>query len=438
VKEDDIKKLAEEVDCVWRIYEGLMKIDSVGLPLQSTQIFAGQLVTLVIGKAPLAEGELVAHNGFWPSPLNGTPMKVTAAYAVIKITKLLVPGHSIAKHSQTLQWLADHGGHAIVQIRSLRSRSLTPPHPSEYDPSLGIPAPMNPPTTNPSWLISTVQPNNTITSEDSPEYEYDRDSVMSDGDEVCSQLIFATQLLIGNQDPDSLDHDDAENSTEDMFIEAIRHAQQILSQTGNSDSLASRVLDDAYHFMDRLVRLLSKKHSIFKEFARQFSETIFIRDQEDEANVRAVLEEKGIKLEYAICAKKSALNHRIRRYIPPPEKLAADLEILFNSFKNVCDSVDQANSRGSRFFSEEAQETANTLLETVRLGFLSDPPGISRYYIRGKDRDGLILYRTVRGTNSVEGGVHMLIRRIYGSLRASPELTEAIIANWFFRRNRRV
>jgi hypothetical protein len=161
---------------------------------------------------------------------------------------------------------------------------------------------MNPPPTNPSQLISTVQPNNTIPSEDSHEYEYDRDSVMSDDDEVCSQLIFASQFLIGNQDPDSLDHDDAENSTEDMLIEAIRHAQQILSQPENSDSLASRVLDDADHFMNRLLRLLSKKHSIFKEFARQFSETTFIRDQEDEAKVRAVLEEKGIKWEYACCS----------------------------------------------------------------------------------------------------------------------------------------
>ncbi len=33
--------------------------------------------------------------------------------------------------------------------------------------------------------------------------------------------------------------------------------------------------------MDRLLRLLSKKHSAFKPFARDFSKAIFINDQTD-------------------------------------------------------------------------------------------------------------------------------------------------------------
>lgn len=56
----------------------------------------------------------------------------------------------------------------------------------------------------------------------------------------------------------------------------------------------------------------------------------------------------------------------------------------------------------------------------------------------GKDRDDLTIYRTVRGTNSVEGGVHMTIRRVFGSLKASPELAESILINWIFRRNQSV
>ncbi|KAF8182499.1 hypothetical protein K438DRAFT_2166403 [Mycena galopus ATCC 62051] len=116
----------------------------------------------------------------------------------------------------------------------------------------------------------------------------------------------------------------------------------------------------------------------------------------------------------------------------------ADLQTLFNSFKDIQDSVDRGAKSHSPFFSKEARQTADTLLDTVKSGLLSDPPSIALYYVRGKDRDGLTIYRTVRGTNSVEGGVHMLIRRVFGSLRASPELTEAIIGNWFLRRNRKV
>jgi len=76
----------------------------------------------------------------------------------------------------------------------------------------------------------------------------------------------------------------------------------------------------------------------------------------------------------------------------------------------------------SIFFSKDAQEMSERLLDTARRGFLSDPLGIPLYYRMGIDRDGLTVYRTIRGTNSVEGGVHMAVRRVFGSLQASPEL----------------
>jgi hypothetical protein len=44
--------------------------------------------------------------------------------------------------------------------------------------------------------------------------------------------------------------------------------------------------------MDCLLRLLSKKHSAFKEFAHQFSETLFIQDKDDEANVTSFRSKK--------------------------------------------------------------------------------------------------------------------------------------------------
>ncbi|KAJ7305660.1 hypothetical protein DFH08DRAFT_976212 [Mycena albidolilacea] len=43
VKEDGVKKLVEEVDCISQIYESLMKLNSVGLPLQLSQVCAGRV-----------------------------------------------------------------------------------------------------------------------------------------------------------------------------------------------------------------------------------------------------------------------------------------------------------------------------------------------------------------------------------------------------------
>jgi hypothetical protein len=214
-------------------------------------------------------------------------------------------------------------------------------------------------------------------------------------------------------------------------METFEHAHNILQ----AQNLPTRVLDDAFHFMDRLLRLLSKKHSAFKAFAHDFSEAIFIRDKSDEMAVRSVLEKHGVSWEYAKRAKASALNQRIRRYIPSRNVLVKRLEKLFTAYADIQCSTKK--SRGS-FFSDEAKEMTEHLLDTVRKGYLSDPAGISLYYLMGKDRDGLNIYRTIRGTNSVEGGFHMAIRRIFGSLRASPELAECLLINWILRRNKKV
>lgn len=219
------------------------------------------------------------------------------------------------------------------------------------------------------------------------------------------------------------------------MMEGIEHTRTLLQNAVESDKLPSRVLDDAFHFMDRLLRLLPKKHSAFKAFSHDFSEAIFIRDKSDVLAVQAVLKKYDIDWEYAKRAQAPALNRRIRRIIPDRKTLLKRLDLLFDAYADIQCSTKK--SRGS-FFSDEAKEMAKHLRETVRKGYLSDPSGISLYYLMGKDRDGLNIYRTVRGTNSVEGGVHMAIRRIFGSLQASPELAECLILNWILRRNKRV
>lgn len=197
--------------------------------------------------------------------------------------------------------------------------------------------------------------------------------------------------------------------------------------------LPTRALDDPWHFMDRLLRLLSKKHSAFRAFAHNFSAAIFIRDQEDVAAVKAVLEKKAIDMDYALRAKSQSMNRRIRKYIPERHQLVRRLEALFAAYRHFrCTQTNQY------LFPKDAEQMAERLLDTARQGFLSDPKGIPLYFLMGVDQDGLQIYRTIRGTNSVEGGVHMAVRRIFGALQASPELAELILANWMLRRNKTV
>lgn len=230
-----------------------------------------------------------------------------------------------------------------------------------------------------------------------------------------------------------MDVDEDHETGENIIMGAISHARNIVEQGAQGSKVSSKVLDDAFHFMDRLLPLLSKKHPAFKEFAYRFSESIFLWDKDDEDAVRAVVEGKGQSWEYIKRAKFSSIRKRIRRYIPDPTTLVSRLELLFKSFQNI--RAPSTKGKGSRFFSDDARRMADRLLTTVRLGYLSDPPGLPLYYLMGRDRDGLNIYRCIRGTNSVEGGVHMALRRMFGAFRASAELAEALLVVWFGRRN---
>ncbi|KAJ7678102.1 hypothetical protein DFH06DRAFT_1422622 [Mycena polygramma] len=191
--------LAREVDCTWSIQAALMKLGSVGIPLQPSQIRPTQPVAFVIGNRTQAWGELVAHNGSLIVPGTEGSVSVSKAYSVIKLTKLFVPGFIVAKHGQTLEWLNVNGGHAVVQTRTLRSRADKPPHPateSVHDSDLGTPAPvaipsvteqlLQEPCTHPAEVAAAIrsQPDPSIASlsedDDGPDLMDDSPELSSD------------------------------------------------------------------------------------------------------------------------------------------------------------------------------------------------------------------------------------------------------------------
>ncbi|KAF9020333.1 hypothetical protein BDZ89DRAFT_1116416 [Hymenopellis radicata] len=409
----DITALYSETDCLWQLWSTLSKRESVGLRLSPVQLQCdGQLVTLVHSCKPVAYGRLVLdHPGYLEAvdDDNGLTRRIniSASRTLIEITEVLVPGAIHNLHRQTIEWIYTHGRRIVaahLPLHHLLLHSLSPLHSPSRTSSLHR---MTEDTQFEIW-------------EASPEDEY----MYSDeeDDDFWDDL--------------SIEADDDLDAIR-VITEAVEHAQNILRQAAD-ETIPTRVLDDAFHFMDRLLRLLSKKHSAFKAFSHDFSEAIFIRDKDDVAAVRAALEKRGINWEYAKRAKAAGLNRRIRRYIPNRHVLCERLTALFTGYQDIiCSTQIEHPSRG-RFFCDDARQMADRLLDTVSRGFLSDPAGIPLYYTMGKDRDGLTVYRTMRGTNSVEGGVHMAIRRVFGSLKASPILGECILISWTFRRNQSV
>ncbi|KAJ6603953.1 hypothetical protein B0H10DRAFT_2229471 [Mycena sp. CBHHK59/15] len=357
---------------------------------------------------------------------------------------VLVSGALHSLHGQTMEWIFTHGAHAVVTTSQLHTRNETAPLSGGSLRIFAVPMPPTPSSDDETNFSTTYMSSNerSINFEhwNSSTKDLEDDSDESDDESESEDDIYSRQVVFETSsdamqgiETDPLgSYGDENNVPEDVLMANLDNTFELLRQ---SEILPSRVLDDAFHYMDRLLRLLSKKHSAFKAFAHDFSEAIFIRDKSDTLAVRAVLEKNNVSWEYAKRAKGDALNRRIRRYIRERTILLKRLEKLFTAYADIECTVKK--SRGA-FFSDEAKEMVVHLLDTVRKGYLSDPNGISLYYLMGKDRDGLNLYRTVRGTNSVEGGFHMAVRRIFGSLRASPELAECLMLNWILRRNKRV
>lgn len=74
-------------------------------------------------------------------------------------------------------------------------------------------------------------------------------------------------------------------------------------------------------------------------------------------------------------------------------------------------------------------------MHDVKCGWISDPTNIPLYTLESQDKNGLPIYHCIRGTNSVEGSVHNPIRQKFASLNASPELADALIADFWHRHN---
>ncbi|KAJ7886129.1 hypothetical protein B0H14DRAFT_2563454 [Mycena olivaceomarginata] len=132
--------LFKEVDCIWQISLSLHCRDSLGLPLQPAQAQThGQLVTLVHGCKPVAEGSIVGHHpGYFDAVMDDEGhtkrINISASRSLIEISKyifkVLVPGALHSLHQNTVEWIAAHGAKAVVTTSQLHTRGDVPPiHP---------------------------------------------------------------------------------------------------------------------------------------------------------------------------------------------------------------------------------------------------------------------------------------------------------------------
>jgi hypothetical protein len=216
--------LFDEIDCQWQIYNSLCRLNSIGLPLQPVQAKThGQLVTLIQGCKPVAEGSIIAnHAGFLnviidneghTKQINVSPKrsliqisKVSSDHSpqflVLIFFKVIVPGSIHLLHKQTLEWIFTHGAKAVVTTSQLHTRGdFVPIPPDTLAHAFAVPAPLSLPFNDdddfsPTQLSSVASDDNVQFEHWSPSMhddESDDSDDESDVDDQYGQFAFEIQ-----------------------------------------------------------------------------------------------------------------------------------------------------------------------------------------------------------------------------------------------------
>jgi hypothetical protein len=184
---------------------------------------------------------------------------------------------------------------------------------------------------------------------------------------------------------------------------------------------------DPFHVLDRMY---VKKHVYRKHFFEMFREAMFIMDKTDLENVLKV--NPGEEFRKRVLNKwLPYVQKRIRRYIPQPSVLFERLSSVYEFFK------DKKDSKGILLLSKQNREDFLNILEHCKMGCLSDPENVELYQKVGSDKNGLNLYRCIRGTNKAETYHQKLIRR-FSAFRASPRFADALLSESRHRYNSRI
>ncbi|KAI8983910.1 hypothetical protein BDB01DRAFT_850553 [Pilobolus umbonatus] len=177
-----------------------------------------------------------------------------------------------------------------------------------------------------------------------------------------------------------------------------------------------------------------KAHSYTKEFKRMFRHALFIVDSEDKRRVTEVVESKfGKSFDEMMLSQPDWILKRVKKTVPLHYELLPVVQLLFDECTKWVDPRTHLP-----LFDLACLKSCKAVLKQIEQGHVSDPVGIQLYRKIKTDKYGLSVYRCLRGTSSVEGGVHQNIIRKFGFFNSSPELANCALAEYRMRHNTEV
>ncbi|EPQ50510.1 hypothetical protein GLOTRDRAFT_133880 [Gloeophyllum trabeum ATCC 11539] len=401
---------ALDVYASWAVFKALETRDD-GEPVTASTP-GGTLVTLVASDhRPVAQGHIALDRPKKVDGVNVSPKRV-----VVIITSVLVPGHLIPKEllpgneDKPLYDFPSPPFTLLCKERHLRTRAA-----SETQPTHSV-------TTSATENISAAlvedhasEEINDNTSDDP--YQPFQSLVHEDWD-MCTEGMNTSEQVV-------------ETSASDPSAQTRADALASDELGVAWETLRGRVLGDIFHVMHEFK--ISVHHGLRRPFSRALRDAFFIPDPEDKAIMETFLEGRNTTWDKMLLFHSRWLFQRVKRIVPPAEILLPRVRNVLQKFGPLKDSI-----TGQPLFNDRAWDTSGNVLENIRRGYYSDPPGVQLYFIRGRDKYGLMRYKCCRGTNAIEGGVHQNIIRWFGSFNAAPEFALQLLRDYVLYHNLKV
>ena len=248
--------------------------------------------------------------------------------------------------------------------------------------------------------------------EEQPTPEQERLATSVEFNETLAQIIRDADLLAQQENNEILTNQDFDY---DLSVEEL------------SSKTHKTVLADIFHLMDRAK--LPIHHEYKSLFFRALRASVFIMNDDDVDDVKRILDGKvGTSWEKKLSFDFSYIAKRVRRRVPPPNILYHRMKAVFDFFKDR-----HCSTTNVVLFHEKNRNKFCNMLELVKKGYASDPPGMAMYVPKtdayGRkmvDSDGLKLYRSVRGTSNLES-LHQYLTTSFGHTVAGPMYSDELL-----------
>lgn len=368
------------------LYETLSKLDT---PHPLPPNFVSATPVLLYGAdntTVIAQGQISCH---FKDKIYDR-INITSSRTVLEVLDVYVPGALVTTHHKRA---LNSFGPTPFSVVCLKSH-LRMFNPTTYQ----IP----PPTKR-----LPIIPQSNVTKVDKDTELEDSDAMIPGDDNGMTAL---GDLLRGNTSGSLKEFSmpSAIDSASAALGEKILGADPIVQPDIQSDFvIRSRVLKDPFHIFNMFY--ISATHPLRVRFVQELRDALFIPDQADKDRINAWGATQSPRQTYEQLRNRDSLwvSQRCKHIIPAPEKLYPLVSRVFRTYGPMIDPTSK-----KPLFSLDNWKTAKNILDLIRNGFVSDPPGIALYTMIGLDKKngGLPRYRCSRGTNATEGGVHKHIR----------------------------